>query len=434
MRIERIELQNFRGFTSRTFELAPSFNVLIGENGAGKTAILDALAIGAGAIFLGLDGASPPSIHSDDVRRVAHRLGEVPSLEALYPVRVTCRGTVKDERIEWTRSLEGPKKHTTHGGASDLARISETWNGQVKAGEEMLLPLVSYYGTGRLWLQRRTRRSTASDGARVLRLGSRLRGYQGCLDPASDHKGFVSWFKTMELIQLQKGQKLGTLDAVKHSIRKCLRGWSEVLYDLRLGTLVARNQDTLLPFEMLSDGVRNILAMVGDIAYRAATLNPHLREEAPSKTPGIVLIDEIDLHLHPLWQREVVDDLRGVFPAIQFVVTTHSPFIIQSLRENELINLDDRAKETLPSRSIEDIAEAVMGVEVPQRSHRHQEMMIAARRYYEALEAAKGAGGERLAELKRELDELSAPFSDDVAYHAFLEMQRRAAKLPGEEG
>ena len=433
MRIERIELKNFRSFASRTFEFAPSFNILIGDNGAGKTAILDALAIGAGAIFLGLDGASPPGIHGDDVRRVTHGLGEVPTLEASYPVAVTCVGTVGDRRVEWTRTLEGPKKHTTHGGASELSRLAEAWSEQVRAGVESTLPLVSYYGTGRLWLQRRSRRSTASDGARVLRPGSRLRGYQGCLDPASDHKGFVSWFKTMELIQLQKGQKLGTLEAVKHSIRKCLRGWDEVLYDFRLGSLVARNQDAQLPFDMLSDGVRNVLAMVGDIAYRAATLNPHLREEAAAKTPGIVLIDEIDLHLHPLWQREVVDDLRDVFPALQFVATTHSPFIIQSLREKELINLDDRARESLPSRSIEDIAEAVMGVAVPQRSHRHQDMMAAARAYYAALEEAKGAGGERLEALKRKLEELSAPFSDDVAYHAFLEMQRRAANLPGDD-
>lgn len=86
------------------------------------------------------------------------------------------------------------------------------------------------------------------------------------------------------------------------------------------------------------------------------------------------------------------------------------------MRKNELINLDDRARETLPSRSIEDIAEEVMGVEVPQRSHRHQEMMAAARAYYEALEEATGANSERLEELKRRLDELSAPFSDDVAY------------------
>lgn len=433
MRIERIELKNFRSFESRAFELSPSFNVLIGDNGTGKTAILDALAIGAGALFLGLDGASPPGIHRDDVRRVAHGLGEVPTLEASYPAAVTCSGTVGEVSLDWARTLEGPNKHTTHGGASELAKLAARWNRQVRTGKEVILPLVSYYGTGRLWLQRRARRASASDGARLLKPGSRLRGYQGCLDPSSDHKGFVSWFKTMELIQLQQGQPLGTLDAVKQALRTCLRGWDEVHYDVRLGTLVARNRDTQLPFDMLSDGVRNVLAMVGDIAYRAATLNPHLREQAPAKTPGVVLIDELDLHLHPLWQREVVDDLRKVFPEMQFVATTHSPFIIQSLQKNELINLDDRSKEALPSRSIEDIAEEVMGVEVPQRSHRHQEMMKAARAYYAALEKAKGARGKHLEELKRKMDELAAPFSDDVAYHAFLEMQRSAAKLPGDE-
>lgn len=434
MRIDRIELKNFRGFESSTFEFSPAFNVLIGDNGAGKTAILDALAIGAGAIFLGLEGASPPGIHRDDVRRITYNLGEVPTLEEAYPAVVTCSGVVQGESITWTRTLDGKNKHTTHGGASELARIANNWEAEVRSGMARTLPLVSYYGTGRLWLQRRARRTTSSaDGARVMRPGSRFRGYNGCLDPSSDHKGFVSWFKTMELIQLQTGQKSGTLEAVKDAIGRCLRGWSQVLYDFRLGTLVARNKKMQLPFEMLSDGVRNVLAMVGDIAYRTATLNPHLRERAPSKTPGIVLIDELDLHLHPLWQREVVDDLRRVFPALQFVATTHSPFIIQSLRQHELINLDDRSRETLPSRSIEDIAEAVMGVEIPQRSHRHQEMMEAARAYYEALEGAKKARGARLKALKRKLDELSAPFSDDVAYHAFLAMQRHAAKLPGDK-
>jgi predicted ATP-binding protein involved in virulence len=365
MRIERIELKNFRGFASRTLELAPSFNVLIGDNGTGKTAILDALAIGAGALFLGLDGASPPGIHRFDVRQITRRLGQTLTLEAAYPAAITCQGLVDGQSLQWNRTLEGPSRHTTHGGASGLAALADSWSGKVRAGEPITLPLLSYYGTGRLWLQRRERRSTATEGARLLRPGSRFRGYRGCLDPTSDLKGFVSWFKTMELIQLQRRAKLGTLAAVKQAISRCLRGWDEVFYDFRLGDLVARNKKTQLRFEMLSDGVRNILAMVGDIAYRAATLNPHLKEKAPSLTPGIVLIDELDLHLHPLWQREVVDDLRGVFPAMQFVATTHSPFIIQALRKNELINLDDRSRETLPSRSIEDIAEEVMGVQIP---------------------------------------------------------------------
>lgn len=434
MKIDRIEVKNFRGFVSRTFEFSPSFNVLIGDNGTGKTAILDALSIAAGAIFLGLEGTSPPGIHRDDVRRVMHTQGDVPTLEAIYPVEVRCWGTVEKVGLKWARTLEGPNKHTTHGQTSELSLKTASWGSQVRKGRDVVLPLVSYYGTGRLWLQRRARQSTASDGAKILKPRSRFRGYHGCLDPSSNHKDFVSWFKTMELIRLQEGRELGTLSAVKHALRECMRDWTDVRYDLRLGMLVARKKGGVqLPFDMLSDGARSMLAMVGNLAYRAATLNPHLREQAPSHTPGIVLIDELDLHLHPNWQREVVDDLRKVFPRMQFVATTHSPFIVQSLREHELINLDDQTRETLPSRSIEDIAQEVMGVDLPQRSHRHQEMMEAARKYYAALEKAKGAKGKELQRLKQQLDELSAPFSDDVAYHAFLEMQRGKAHLPGDD-
>lgn len=125
-----------------------------------------------------------------------------------------------------------------------------------------------------------------------------------------------------------------------------------------------------------------------------------------SPTPGVVLIDEIDLHLHPKWQRRVVDDLKKTFTKIQFVATTHSPFIIQSLREGELINLDKpTATEEYENKSIEDITEYVMGVDIPQRSERYQKMMEAAQEYYRVLQDAKDAHPERIEELKTKLDE-----------------------------
>jgi hypothetical protein len=83
-----------------------------------------------------------------------------------------------------------------------------------------------------------------------------------------------------------------------------------------------------------------MIGMVADIAYRCVTLNPHLNQKALEKTNGLVLIDEIDLHLHPKWQKRVVNDLKKTFPQIQFIATTHSPFIVQSLQSDEVINLD----------------------------------------------------------------------------------------------
>lgn len=93
---------------------------------------------------------------------------------------------------------------------------------------------------------------------------------------------------------------------------------------------------------MMSDGYRNMIGMIADIAYRCIKLNPHLGVNALKETNGLVLIDELDLHLHPSWQKAIVKELTTSFPKIQFVATTHSPFIVQSLAKDQIINLEDQ--------------------------------------------------------------------------------------------
>jgi len=146
-----------------------------------------------------------------------------------------------------------------------------------------------------------------------------------------------------------------------------------------------------------------MLAMTLDIAQRAVRLNPHWGAMAPRRTPGI-----------------------GCFPKLQLVATTHSPFIVQSLRPGELVDLNPAPSGEYYKKSIEDIAEHVMRVEKPQRSARYQRMMEAAEQYYRLLRSAKGKPAPELARLKARLDELAAPFSEDPAYQAFLRMERQA--------
>jgi predicted ATP-binding protein involved in virulence len=149
----------------------------------------------------------------------------------------------------------------------------------------------------------------------------------------------------------------------------------------------------------------------------------------------VVLIDEIDLHLHPRWQRRVVDDLLRTFPKIQFFGTTHSPFVIQSLPPIEgvqLLNLDDEHAEEFANKSVEDISEEIQGIELPQRSKRFQDMMRAAEEYYAILGKAEEATSAERDAMKEQLDVLSMPYSDDPAYQAFLRMQRISAGLDGE--
>ena len=121
---------------------------------------------------------------------------------------------------------------------------------------------------------------------------------------------------------------------------KDIQGAKDFYYDTDADQIMIKlDKEGLVPFNYLSDGYRNMVAMVADIAHRASRLNPHFDSESAKKTQGIVLIDEIDLHLHPKWQRRVVDDLQEAFPNIQFVATTHSPFIIQSLKAVRLLIL-----------------------------------------------------------------------------------------------
>jgi predicted ATP-binding protein involved in virulence len=427
MQIRHLYVRNFRGFKIREFNFSEQFNVLIGENGTGKTAILDALAIGAGSLFLGFDEVSSRNIHDDDVLRVSYER-EIVTIEKQYPVLIRCTGTVDNQTIIWSRGLTSSKGRTTRQKATRIQTIATRLQKGVRIGsDDVVLPLIAYYGTGRLWLQRK------ESSVSTMKPGSRLSAYADCLSPLSNQKKLVRWFKTMEIASLQSGQELNTLTGVKTAISNCMEDWQTVEFNVQEDELIAKHRDGhKLYFRLLSDGVRNMLAMTADIAYRAATLNPQFGREAASETPGIVLIDEIDLHLHPKWQRRVVEDLRRTFPKIQFIATTHSEHIIQSLREGELIDLN--SEDNVPSaeyegKSLEDISEHVMGVDLPQQSERWKKMMQVAEEYYRILQDAQNVDSNRVNELKIKLDELTLPFSDDPAYQAFLKLEREAAGL-----
>ena len=428
--VEELRLTNFRCFEKETFSLSKEFTVFIGDNASGKTAILEALVIGIGAFFLGVDGFRAPFIETDQARLVRYnkyghyKYGQTPTSEPQYPVQVSCRGTWGDRELEWTRTRGGQSQLSTDQGAEDIVNLARRLQSQVRQGEGVVLPLIAYYSTGRVW-QAPEGRTSGTDEP-----GSRFRGYEGCLDPASHVSDLIRWMKTQELIAREEEQPNIVLEAVKGAITGCVESLQSISYNIRQGDLYAYFADGQeLPFRMLSDGVRNMLAMVADIACRAVLLNPQFGEKAVERTPGIVLIDEIDLHLHPRWQRRVVEDLRRTFPRIQFIATTHSPLIIQSLRPGELVDLEKDPTGEYANRSPEDILEDVQGVDIPQRSRRYQQMYDVAKEYYQLLQGAEGASPEKKDELKRELDELTAPFSDNVAYHAFLEMRRTASGL-----
>lgn len=373
MRLNTLRLTNFRCFTEREVELAPRFTLIVGDNATGKTALLNGMAVGLGSLFLGFPSpASPKSIDRSDARLAFFEHGDAITAEVQFPAAVDCRGQIGDDDGAWRRELTSEDGKTTRRDAGWIETKAVTLRDEVKSGIQVLLPVLSFYGTGRLWVQKRQR------DVKTLKPESRFMGYLDCLDAASDEKRLLRWFKTQEIAAVQAELPIGTLEACRGAIMACVPGAKRVYFDVKRDELMIELSGRSLPFSYLSDGYRNMVAMVADIAVRCATLNPHLREGALIETPGVVLIDELDLHLHPKWQRRVIGDLMNVFPKVQFVGTTHSPFVIQALPPIDtvrLLNLDDPHADDFANKSVEDISEQVQGVELPQRSQRYLDMM-----------------------------------------------------------
>jgi predicted ATP-binding protein involved in virulence len=194
-----------------------------------------------------------------------------------------------------------------------------------------------------------------------------------------------------------------------------------------------------LPFNSLSAGQKMMVALIADIAIKMVTQNfAFLAEESEldyqtlpqvlQKTPGLVLIDELDVHLHPKWQRRVVNDLKNTFPSIQFVCTSHSPFIIQSISPGELRSLDVEDSQPLQyaNQSIEDIAEDIQLVDMPQQSLKAQQLAQVTERYFTLLENQDAANSQELVIAEADYRQALEPFSDNPGLTAFLKLEAMA--------
>ncbi|MDO5101270.1 MAG: AAA family ATPase, partial [Eubacteriales bacterium] len=175
---------------------------------------------------------------------------------------------------------------------------------------------------------------------------SRSSGYVECLEPSGSYNTFGQWFRYASESELEydriiaekqlpdKNPYRDILTAVRKAIIECIgsMGWTDLKYSFAAqNLLLCHPQKGELPLEAMSDGARSVISMAADIAYRMARLNPDLGENVTLKTPGVVLIDEVDMHLHPSWQQTVINDLARAFPLVQFIVTTHSPQLLTSV-------------------------------------------------------------------------------------------------------
>lgn len=339
MKIRKLHIENFKGFENLEIDFHPNFNIVVGINGTGKSTVLEAAKIAIGSLFLELDKyqdkISSPSISTDNVR--SH------NLELQYPTTIQGFADIDSElctskdscSIEWKRVLEKHGGRTTKIQAKEISKISNNLQKIIRKNEDKPLPLIAYYSTDRFKKEKKDVGVTAK--------GSRLRGYYNAMDQLTNIKFFLELFKTETLSELQHQEKSIQLQVVKKAVEECIEDCSKIYYDVSYDKLLiaVKSANELIPFFSLSDGVRSTLSLVMEIAFRCYLLNPYLGIEAAKQTEGVVLIDEIDLHLHPTWQKKIVADLKRAFPNLQFIVTTHAPLVIGSLKEGALFNISE---------------------------------------------------------------------------------------------
>tara|TARA_R110001583_G_scaffold189765_1_gene353515 strand:- start:1244 stop:2548 length:1305 start_codon:yes stop_codon:yes gene_type:complete len=430
MKLSTVTVENFRCYKERSFSFHPEFNLVVGQNATGKTALLDASAVAIATWLLGFSirHDRKPIESTDATLSYVEQEGESQFVES-WPVVVKANGLINGKCISWERSKHSKGGNTRYGDAVELRDMARLSNSALS--DEKPLPLISYYGTMRLWQdpkKSKEQESKAKPSINSSSKPSRLDGYKHCVDPRIALKELVIWFAKQEWQSFQLGKEPAMLKVVREAILGCIEKATNLRYDpKREELLLTLENGEPQPFSTLSDGQRCVLALVADIAQKAATLNPYLGEKVLTKTEGVVLIDELDLHLHPRWQRRVIEDLRATFPKIQFICTTHSPFLIQSLRSNEeLIMLDGESIANPANKTIEGIAADIMNINSPEVSNRYAEMKSVASEYMKTLLDAEQAPAEKLEDYKNRLAMAIAPYDDNPAFQAFLEMQRIA--------
>lgn len=351
MFLKSMMLRNFRCFSDLKVNFNNRLTVVVGNNGAGKSTVLEAATIAAGTLTSAMDGLTNYGIKKSDAHYKCFDLGSNIDVQPQFPVEITAAGNVDGKNISWTRSLNSAKGRDGLASAKELTVIAGVYQERMRSGDkELKLPIISYYGTGRLWAQHREKKSDTFEK------NNRSNGYIDSLDGAANDKLMMKWFQKMTMQQLQRNQEIPEFTAVRMAMEQVfasITGFSDVKVQFNLDTgsidviyFDKNNEHVRIPVSLLSDGYKCTISLIADIAYRMAILNPQLLDRVLIETEGIVLIDEIDLHLHPTWQKRILKDLMDIFPKVQFIVSTHAPEVINSVKSDSVVMLKDN--EALP--------------------------------------------------------------------------------------
>lgn len=336
MKLYNVAIKNFRGIDACDINFKQGFNLIKGENGKGKTSILEAIAVGLGGFVAGLEGVATRHFSQDEIRKVYTTVGDGSyDKKIVVPTEVYLQAEIDGYNYEWLRGRNNIKaSRSTIQPKNVCKKASEMANEMNRE-----LPILAYLGAGRVWSQRRERVENV-----FRKQYFRTVGYTDALHDASNIKLLLNWCVKMEQVSWQKEMKIAEYEAVKRAVSDFMQYMElgsecSIFYDKQHEELMYKKDDKVLPVMSLSAGYQSLIWMVMDIAYRMAVLNPFMKEQI-AQTSGVVLIDEIDMHLHPRWQWNIINALQNVFPNVQFIAATHSPILFASAKNVWLIDVD----------------------------------------------------------------------------------------------
>ena len=328
MKLKSVSLENFRSKVSSTLKLGSRLTLLIGENGNGKTTFLDATAIALGEILTylpevkGIGFKARGEIHQQNGKSAPYTRIKV----------VACTGISWDRMQKRDKSQKTAKQIQAGLGVKQLHRylqesILDPWN----LGLPFQLPVIVQYGVSRALLENLPMRRSGFP-----KNHSRFDSLSDALNPTSRFRSAFIWFYNKENEESRLRQimrdfdvTLPELDAVRRCISTLFPNLSNPKTVVNPLRFVVTQDGEELELDQLSDGYKTMLGLAVDLSKRMAAANPHMDD--PLAAEAIVMIDEVDLHLHPSWQQRVVSDLLKCFPNTQFILTTHSPIVVEGI-------------------------------------------------------------------------------------------------------
>ncbi|MFZ6750084.1 AAA family ATPase [Undibacterium sp. Ren11W] len=370
MKITRLTLDNFRSHNRLDISFERDITVIGGDNGLGKTSILDAIAQLLGYLLQRLPGVPGLGTRRSDLRIQNNgKLAPAFRIWGQFDIETECKA-LEDQpnlpySIDVSRSVardltsatrtEFASSHPPVGrlGLAPFTRLADALTGAENEGKPYLVPLIVYYGTSRAVFDTPLRRRNFKVAF------ARFDSLNGSLNSKANFKRVFEWFhaKEAEENREQKRQRsFDYQDPELEVVRKAIEAFfpkfkspRTLLRPLRFVVDQQLNARQKITFDLdqLSDGYRTTLAMIVDLACRLVEANPPSNTNDPLKCEAIVLIDEVDLHLHPSWQQTILTDLRRVFPNAQFIVTTHSPQVLTTVEARSIRNLEKSLEKTL---------------------------------------------------------------------------------------